>query len=465
MPTPDPVRSGLDEIRAELGVPTDFPPEVLEEADAAVKSPRLPDADRTDLELVTIDPPESRDLDQALALERRDGGYRVWYAIADLTAFVTPGGALDREVHARAVTVYAPDGSTPLHPPVLAHGAASLLPDQDSPAALWCIDLDATGTVTSTEVRRAMVRSRAKLDYATVQRDLDVGTAAESLQLLREVGRLREERERARGAVSLPVPEQQLEEVPGGAWRLVYRAPLDVEGWNAQISLLTGIAAADLMLAGQVGLLRTLPPPVAEAVADLRRSAVALAVDWPTEQPYADLIRSLDAANPAHAALLSVAGRLLRGAGYVAFDGAPPAETMHSALATPYAHTTAPLRRLGDRYVLATCEALCAGREVPEWVRAALPALPDELAGGIRRASAVERAALDLAEAVLLEPRVDEEFDAVVVTAEADGGTVQVRDPAVRARCRGKNLPLGERLRVRLVSVDVPKRNVLFEPA
>jgi exoribonuclease R len=94
---------------------------------------------------VTIDPPGSRDLDQAVAIETLPDGWRVFYAIADVAAWVDPGGAIDRTARERTQTYYSPDVRTPLHPPVLGEGAASLLPDGARPAALWTIDVDATG--------------------------------------------------------------------------------------------------------------------------------------------------------------------------------------------------------------------------------------------------------------------------------------------------------------------------------
>ena len=132
------------------------------------------------------------------------------YAIADVAAFVRPGGALDTEAHRRVTTLYFPDGKVPLHPTVLSEGAASLLPGQTRPALLWRIDLDTEGRAVATDVRRALVRSRAKLDYAGVQRQIDAGTAEEPLALLRDIGRLREEQEVARGGISLDVPEQEI---------------------------------------------------------------------------------------------------------------------------------------------------------------------------------------------------------------------------------------------------------------
>lgn len=452
----------LDALRAELEVPGEFPAAALAEAEAAAAAPRLPDLDRTDLPMVTLDPPGSRDLDQALHLARTATGFRVSYAIADVAAFVRPGGALDAEVHARGVTLYAPDARVPLHPPVLGEDAASLLPDVVRPALLWQLDLDAEGVLVGTDVRRARVRSTARLDYAGVQAALDDGTAGEVLQLLREIGLLREQRALDRGAVDLPTPSQEVELDGRGRPTLVWRAQLPVEGWNAQISLLTGAAAAGLMLEAAVGLLRTLPPAPEEDVEALRRSAVALGVDWPAGASYGAVVSGLDPHEPPHAALLVLATRLLRGAGYTAFDGAPPEQPLHSAVALPYAHCTAPLRRLADRYVGEVCVALAAGEPVPEWARAALPGLPEVMAGATRRASALERAVVDAAEAVVLAARQGERFDAVVVETGPERGVVQLHDPPVRARCEGADLPLGERVEVELVRADPATREVLL---
>lgn len=468
--------AGFAQIRAELGLADGFPPDVLAEAERAARAwsydgSRVdgthvsggPRVDLTDLPLLTIDPPGSTDLDQALHLERSNGGFRVRYAIADVGAFVRPGGPVDREAHSRRTTFYSPDTRTPLHPPVLSEGSASLLPDEVRPAAVWTIDLDADGESTSVDVRRAVVRSRDRLDYAGVQAALDGGHADERLELLRAVGQRRQEVERHRGGVNLPIPEQEVVQVDG-SFRLAYRMPLPVEGWNAQISLLTGMAAADLMLAGGIGVLRTLPGAPAEKVAVLRQTAVALGIEWTADRSYAEVVATLDAANPRHAAFLEEATTLLRGAGYTAFDGEVPARARHAALAAEYAHATAPLRRLVDRYVGEVCLALCGGDDVPEWVRAALPALPQEMADADRLAGALERECVALTEAVVLEEAVGESFDAVVVEVREGGGTVQLSEPAVRASFAGE-LPLAEPVRVRLVEADVRRRTVLFRPA
>ncbi|MFI8241400.1 RNB domain-containing ribonuclease [Streptomyces sp. NPDC085866] len=463
-----PLRAALAALRAELGIPDVFPAEVQAEAERSAQAPTLPSYDATDLPFFTVDPPGSTDLDQATHLSRQGTGFRVRYAIADVAAFVVPGGRLDSEAHKRVNTLYFPDQKVPLHPAVLSEGAGSLLPDRTRPAVLWTLDLDAEGRTVAVDVRRALVRSRAKLDYADVQRQIDSGTAEEPVALLKEIGLARERLEVERGGISLGVPEQEITERDHG-YELAFRAPLPADGWNAQLSLLTGMAAADLMTATGTGILRTLPAAPDGAVARLRRTAVALRIDWPHHVSYAALIRTLDPHDPRHAAFLQECTTLLRGAGYTVFrDGNLPAITTHAAVAAPYAHCTAPLRRLADRYAAELCLAAAAGRTPPDWVLAALDALPQQMADGTRRAGTVERECVDIVEAALLKDRVGDVFDGCVVDLsdhEPTVGTVQLESPAVIGRIEGEHLPLGERLRVRLVRADPGRAKILFTPA
>ncbi|MFG1876311.1 RNB domain-containing ribonuclease [Sphaerisporangium sp. NPDC049003] len=454
---------GFERIRGELELPGEFPLPTMEEA-ARVASAPLPSLpDRTDLPLLTVDPRGSMDLDQAVCIEERPRGYRVWYAIADVASFVPPGGAVDGEARKRGETVYMPDGRVPLHPPVLSEGAASLLPGVVRPAALWCIDLDSDGQTVGADVSRALVRSRERLDYDYVQAAIDTGTADGTLRLLPVVGGLRLELERARGGVSLPTPEQEVV-AHGDGYRVEFRTPLAAEEWNAQISLMTGMAAAAMMLDAEMGVLRTLPPAPQETVARVRRIAAALGVAWPEGSSFGEVVRSLDSKIPGNAAFLQESTVLLRGAGYTAFNGEPPRDATHAAVAAPYAHVTAPLRRLVDRYGTEVCLAVAEGVPVPEPVQEALEGLPALMAGTGRRAAAVERACVDLVEAFVLRDRVGQTFDAVVVDVEEGraGGVVQVADPAVVARCDGERLPLGERVQVRLTRADLITREVRF---
>jgi exoribonuclease R len=336
---------------------------------------------------------------------------------------------------------------------------------------VWTIDLDSDGATVAVHLERALVRSRAKLDYVGVQAAFDTGRAPEPIVLLPELGALLARRAADRGAVNLPLPEQEV--TPhGDGWRLVLRAPLPVEEHNAQISLLTGMAAAQLMIDGGLGLLRTMPAPRPAAVQRLRAAAASLGVPWPDGAPVGAAVAAVDPSSARGAAFLDQAAELLRGAGYTAFDGALPAETGHGGVGAPYAHVTAPLRRLADRYATEACLALYDGRPVPGWARDALSKLPKVMADTDRVASAADRGAVELTEAVLLAGRVGEEFEAGVLdvdepprtpqsAARPAGGTVAIDDPPVRARCSGE-LPLGQRVRVRLAVADPVKRAVLF---
>src|SRR6478735_9060996 len=260
------LRASFQAIRDELHVPREFPAAVLDEAADVAAEPPAPGTDLTDVPFVTVDPAGSKDLDQAMSLERSGSGFRLRYAIADLGGFVKPGGAIDREAHARGLTIYCPDTRVPLTPPVLSEDAASLLAGVDRPAVVWTIELDADGEGTSVDVRRACVRSRAQLSFDDAQRMIDAGTD-EQLGLLREVGRLRQARERDRGGMSVTLPDQEVV-ARNGTYELAYGSSLPVEEWNAQISLLTGSAAAEMMLHGGTGVLRTMPAPPSHDLAE-----------------------------------------------------------------------------------------------------------------------------------------------------------------------------------------------------
>lgn len=451
-------------IRDEFEVPGPFPPEVVAEA-LAVQGNAAHDAraDLTDVPFFTVDPAGSMDLDQAMHLEPDGEGIRVRYAIADVPAFVVPGGEIDREARRRVETLYLPDGRSPLHPPELSEGAASLLPGQVRPAFVWDLRFDVTGDLVAAPVRRARVRSVERFDYTQVQAELDSGTPREAFALLARLGTLRHERQLERGGADLPMPEQVVDLVDG-TYVVRFRPPVPAEDHNAQISLATGMAAADIMLRGGVGILRTMPVPDEKALARLRRQADALGVSWPDDLSYGRFLETLERENPVHLALIHDAVALFRGAAYTPFADEAPQQRVHAGVAAPYAHVTAPLRRLVDRFGLLVCAALDAGEPVSDDVRAALAELPELMREGDRRASAVDRACTDAVEAAALAPRTGEEFGGVVVDERGEKGClVQLVDPAVVARCAARLEP-GRRVRVRVARADVATRTVELEP-
>lgn len=466
-----PARPDFGAIRAEYALPAEFPADVLAEAErVAAQRPAVgPDrVDATDVELVTIDPPGSKDLDQAVGIVRRGTGFRVHYAIADLGAVVVPDGVLDAEVRRRGQTVYLPDGSVPLHPPILSADASSLLPDGERAAVLWTIDVDSSGESVAVEVRRAIVRSRARLDYAGVQADVAAGRLHPAIAALPEVGRLRRRLAVRRGAIELELPEQEVVPDGAGGWTVQVRQRLDVEAWNAEISLLTGISAATIMLEAGVGLLRTLPAPEQVALDQFRHAARTLGMPWPHGASAAEFLAGLPVDTPAALAMRRAATTLLRGAGYAWFDTAkgtpPPADPGHGGIGSPYAHVTAPLRRLVDRFGTEVCLAVTAGLPVPEWLGAALPSLPALMGSSDALAGKVERACVDRTEAALLADRVGQEFDAVVLRQagpEGEPGEVYVHAPPVLARCTGR-LTAGASVRVRLTEADPATGRIMF---
>lgn len=453
-------------IRKEFRVPIEFSPQVEAAATAAVPAtPWLRQSawvDRRDIEFLTIDPDGARDLDQAFAAGRTAAGFRVFYAIADVAAFVGPGTPLDAEARERGATMFTPDFRATLHPVALNEGAASLLPGVDRPAVLWTITVDDDGTVSEARAERAIVRSREALSYPAAQREIDSGAARSSLALLREIGERRIAQEAARGAVSLTLPAQTVERADG-AYVLTYEQSLPVEKWNAQISLMTGMAAAQLQVAAKIGLLRTMPEADRRDIDQLRRVARSLHLSWPGHIGYPAFVRSLPDTKQAQA-FMADAARTIGGASYTVFRGSPPTAHTHSALAAVYSHATAPLRRVGDRFVNEIALAQSAGRVVPEWVEAGLDGLPRALARANQRQQGLDRAAHDLLEAILLSNQMGKVFEATVETLSSGHARIRLDDLAVVATLETgrKRLSAGATVMVELVAADVTSRTITF---
>lgn len=465
-------------IRTELGVDEEYGDDALAEARATAQmiDSGAPGADRyadvredhTGVPFVTIDPPTSRDLDQAVHLTADADGFVVDYAIADVAALITPEGALDQESRRRGATVYFPDGSVPLHPRALSEGAGSLLPEQVRLCVLWTIRVAGDGSVTDVRVRRSRIASVARLDYAGVSADAAAGRLHPAIAALPAFGELRREVALARGAVELDLPDQTVVRTTDG-WRLDLEAHTPADMWNSQVSLLAGMCAGTIMAEAGVGLLRTLPPAEQYAIEDLRAAARALGVQWPAGLPVGRSLAGLPGGEPSTLALQSAAAGLMRGANYLALtgpdDAVDDALMRHSAIGGLYAHVTAPLRRLGDRFATEVCLAIASGTPVPDWVHRALPTLPKILRSADTLGATADRASIDLAEAVILRERVGERFDAVVMSGATERRQAQIflSDPPVIARCAGDLRP-GDRVVVELTKADEVTRTVEFRP-
>ena len=445
---------GLAAIRAQFQVPAGFPPDVQGEAEAAARRAPAEHRDRTGERFVTLDPASSTDLDQAFAIETGGSDLILHYAIADVAWFVADGGALDREAWRRGTTIYLPGGKAGLYPPVLSENAASLLTDGPRPAVVFTVRVAEDGAVRLDGAERAVIRSRAKLAYDTVRNaELPEGFGELAARIARAEDR--------RGAARVDPPEQEVTRDAGGRFVLHLRPQPAAERRNAALSLATNMAVADALQAAGTGLFRVMDPPEPHAEQRLRRTAEAFALDWPEAEQLRGFERRLDPADPRAAAFLLAVRRAGNGASYVPWRaGKVP---WHAAMAATYAHATAPLRRLADRYVVRAALALAKGQPVPEAVSEAFTRLPAVMDKAEARNGQIERAAIDLAETAMLSGREGESFAAVVTDLGEQGARIQLCDLPVVARVVARDVVPGARIQVRLEAVDTARRTLSFK--
>jgi exoribonuclease R len=455
----DPANSlspGLAAIRTRFQVPAGFPPAVLAAAEAAAR--RAPNAhvDRTDRHFVTLDPASATDLDQAFAIEASGADLLLHYAIADVAWFVADGDPLDVEAWRRGTTLYLPDGKAGLYPPELAEGAASLLPDGPRPAVIFTVRVAPDGAVRLDGAERAIIRSNAKLAYDSV-RDTDLPPGFADL-----TSRLQAAESR-RGAARVDPPEQEVAMRDDGSFDLVFRPRLFSEERNAALSLAANMAIAEILCAHQTGLFRVMAEPDDAAIARLRQTASAFGLSWPAMAPLSQFEATLDASDPKQAAFMLAVRRAGQGASYQPFQsGVVP---WHAAVAATYAHATAPLRRLADRYVIRATLAVANGQPVPQVVTEAFEKLPGVMARADAIGGQIDRAVIDLAEAVMLQGREGQSFAAVVTDADDHGARIQLRDLPVVARLAIKDAEPGDAVTVKLLAVDPERQRISFEPA
>ncbi len=241
-------------------IKTEFPTNCLIEAEEHLKNSELPDdtlTDWRDVPFVTIDNPDSKDLDQALIIERDDEGYRLRYALADASYYVTPGSALFAEALQRGSTYYTPTGAIPMLPTVLSEGLISLNPNVDRRALVFDIRLCKNAKVVNTSIVRASIHSHAKLNYGQVQQYLEVALAGnqhelssepfnESLLLFKELGLLLLQQSLDRNVIPFNRTESQIY-ILGGKLLTRVRERFDTEKYNEQLSLLCNMQGAQML--------------------------------------------------------------------------------------------------------------------------------------------------------------------------------------------------------------------------
>jgi len=452
----DPARAlgeGLAAIRVQFQLPSGFPLEIEAAAAAAARQPLTRHVDRTAIPFVTLDPASSTDLDQAFVIEQSNSDLILRYAIADVGWFVEDGGPVDVEAWQRGETIYLPDGKVSLYPAILGEGAASLLPDGPRPAVIFTVRVATDGVSTLDSAERAIVKSRAKLAYTSVRPDeLPDGFA--------ELSRRIEAAETARGASRVDPPQQEVVESADGGFALEFSAVTPAEEHNAALSLATNLAIADMLYRHGTGLFRVMPEPDDWAVRRLRHSARAIGVGWPNSMSLEDRQRQLDPNDPKQAAFMLAIRRAGAHASYAPFHAGE--RPWHSAMRATYAHATAPLRRLADRFVIEAALAIANGRNVPDTAFAAFERLAQVMNKADSKAAQVDSAVLELAEAVVLSGRAGESFDATVTDIDDRGARVQLARPAVTSRVPVDGLAIGDSVRLRLDEADPARRLTRF---
>jgi VacB/RNase II family 3'-5' exoribonuclease len=451
---------GFSDIVAQFQLPGPFSDALLAETDRIISGSdssghpnwRAGRRDATDLPLVTLDPASSTDLDQAFALAKDGNSIVLYYALADVGAFVNPGSLIEQEAWQRGVTIYGLSEKIPLYPKQISQGAASLLPSGDRPSILVTISIRPDGTIDLREIERVICASRAKLAYDTVDMN--------AIPHLNEFATRMWNNEAARGAIRVEFPQQEVvsdPQAPGGV-KLELRARNNAESVNSTLSLAVNLAIADLFLQNQTGVFRVMDEPTPRSVDQLRRAAHALNIDWHKNETLRDLQRRMDPTNATHQRFLLDARRSGGRATYTTFD--PDKKPWHSAMAATYTHATAPMRRLADRYVLDLAECLASQRKPTSDFLEKLNQLPDAMLQYETRANNVDRAVIDLLEAVALQNRIGEVLTAEVIDSEAS--IVQTEEAAIRARVQKlpKQIAEGQKIRVRIESADPVQRRV-----
>jgi VacB/RNase II family 3'-5' exoribonuclease len=456
----DPLLEGFRSIRAANEIEEDTQ-ELRELAALAAAVPLAQDRSRrdaTDLSFVTLDPASSTDLDQAFAVQREGDNIVLFYAIADIGAFVARGSRLEAQAWKQGVTVYSPDGSVPLYPRVLSGQRASLLPDGPRPAILHTVVVNALGVPHLRKVERAWVRSTAKLAY-------DQLSAAQLPPDVIELSRRISAAEARRGAFRVERQEQEVVSDPASqaGWTLRYAKRHESEDHNAALSLATNLAVADYFLENACGLYRVMDEPSTVELKSLRNQAALMGVRWAPEESLHQVVARLDQSRPDHAAFALAMRRTGGGANYAVLCA--PESTKgpwHAAIAAPYAHATAPMRRLADRYVLDLLVALFQGDGVAvEELQSVLARLPEVMEAAERRAARIDRECIELVEARILEDRVGETLTGQVIEVLKEAVQLQVDHPAItwRVRLPSEKVPaLGEHVQVKVVRLPTPDK-------
>ncbi len=433
-------------------------------AEAEAFGAQIPEAaregrkDLRSLPLPTIDPEDARDHDDAVWVERTErGGYRAWIAIADVSAYVTPGTALDTEARARGCSIYLPDRAIPMLPRALSSNLCSLLPDVDRLCLCAEIELDAGGHVTSSQVTRGVMRSRAKLTYGGVARALGLSADApqepaaeamvDGLRVAYELSRHLRTNRMKRGALDFELPEAKvvLDEQT--------REPVDVarRAQDAGVKRAYQLIEELMLLAnetvahwcGERGvptIFRVHAPPDEQKLERFAAMCEALGINFDIEdtrdpKKLGQLLKSFSD-HPLAPVLSSLLLRSMKQATYDVTN------VGHFGLASKaYLHFTSPIRRYPDLVVHRVVHAVLSNKaRGGDGARDQLAEIAFASSVAERRAMEVERAIVDLYRTFLMRNRVGDRFEGTVTAVVGSGVFVQLDAPFVDVLVRLEDL-------------------------
>ena len=489
--------AGVDTLTVihEFALPGPFPEGALAEARRQAERFReeVPAGrrDLTDRVIVTIDPVDARDFDDAISLERIDRGH--WLLgvhIADVSHFVEEGSPLDQEARARGTSVYLPDRVIPMLPEIVSNNLASLQPDRVRYARTCWIEFSADGIPVHAEEERSAIKSQRRFSYEEVDVFLAdpetpavkmTGEVRSLLGRMRDLARMLRSRRMARGSLELAMPEVKIDLDRDGR---VSGAHVVENTESHQIieefMLAANEAVAGMLAAAGAGFLRRIhPAPDPRKLRQLTEFVSELGFEVDTLESRFELQRLLDMArgrpeeHAVHYAVLRSLSRAVYG----------PQEDGHYALASDcYCHYTSPIRRYPDLTVHRALDLLARGRRA---AADGLPRLGEECSLLERRAEAAERELVKLKLLLFLSSRTGEEMNAVVTGVESFGLFVQglempaeglvslesLPDDSYRfertshtliGRRAGNSFRLGDRVRVTVFRVDLDRRTLDF---
>ncbi len=482
-------------------LPVEFPEAVLAEiAGLGAEVPEPAKAGRVDLRkipLVTIDGADARDFDDAVFCQRRPKGWRLLVCIADVSAYVAPGSALDLEAHSRGNSVYFPDRVIPMLPEILSNGLCSINPEVDR-LCLSCellVGLD--GKVTRSKFYPAVMRSQARLTYdqvaaMVVEGDPDLcARFATVLPHLRELQALYQvllQARKERGAIDFDTTETRFEFTDQG--RIAAIHPLirnDAHRIIEECMLAANVAAARYFERQKMpALFRIHETPKEEKLNDLRQFLNELGLTLPggkkpTTQDYAALLESVRERSD-HRLIQTVLLRSMQQAMYSSDN------VGHFGLAYPaYTHFTSPIRRYPDLIVHRAIKHLLDGGKAEDfdYTKTALQGIGEHCSGTERRADEATRDAGSWLKCEYMQDKLGEEFDGIITSVnsfgifvELDGiyvdGLVHITaldndyyhfDP-IGHRLTGERTGtvhrLGDRLRIQVAAVNLDERKIDF---